>query len=157
VRPVPRDTAVGLQPGVGAGVPVTPAPPRGLPARLRLRFAPALVALAVAAGLVAGAVALTRTTPSQPARPAAPATLHGVTLQSANCTTWWTASESERMGAIHGLSRSIGGPTPYGPGTTLPDARVHRLFDTVCAPTFASHFLLYEVYVRAAGLKSLGG
>jgi hypothetical protein len=142
---------------VGAGTPAAPAPLRGLPARLRGRLAPVVVAFAVAAGLVAGTVALIRGAPSEPARPAPPATLHGTTLQSANCTTWWTASEPERMGAIHALSRSIGGPTPYGPGTTLSDARVHRLFDTVCAPTFASHFLLYEVYVRAAGMKSLGG
>jgi hypothetical protein len=34
---------------------------------------------------------------------------------------------------------------------------VHRLFDRVCAPTFTSHFLLYEIYTRAAGLSSLGG
>jgi hypothetical protein len=142
---------------VGAGAPVAPAPPRGLPARLRRRLAPAAVAVLVGAGLVAGTIAITRQAPSHPARPVAPATIHGVGLQSANCTTWWTASESERLGAIHALSRSIGGPTPYGPGTTLPDARVHRLFDTVCAPTFASHFLLYEVYIRAAGMKSLGG
>jgi hypothetical protein len=60
------------------------------------------------------------------------------------------------MATIHALTRSIGGSTPYGPGTTLPDARVRRLFDTICTPTFTSHFLLYEIYVRAAGMKSLG-
>jgi hypothetical protein len=105
---------------------------------------------------VAGVLALTSNGTAERAAPAAPVTLDGVRLQSANCERWWAASEAERGRAVDALSRSIGGPTPYGPGTTLPDARVHALFDRVCAPTFTRHFLLYEIYIRAAGFKSLG-
>jgi hypothetical protein len=145
VRAVPRNTTVGLAPGAGATVPVG----RSL----------ALVAavLALAAALAVGVVALTDGGTSERAAPGTAVTLDGATLQSANCTRWWAAAEADRTAAVQALSRSIGGPTPYGPGTTLPDARVHALFDRVCAPSFASHFLLYEIYIRAAGFKSLGG
>src|SRR3989440_3946902 len=48
----------------------------------------------------------------------------GLPLQSANCAAWWAAPEGDRTSVIQALSRSIGGSTPYGRGTTLPDARV---------------------------------
>jgi hypothetical protein len=157
VRAVPRDTAVGLAPGASAGVPVAPAPARPLRARVPRRLALIAAIVAVAGASAVGVVALTGSDSAERALPAGPVLLDGVSLQSANCTRWWAAGEAERTAAVHALSRSIGGPTPYGPGTTLPDARVQRLFDRVCAPAFASHFLLYEIYVRAAGFKSLGG
>jgi hypothetical protein len=142
VRAVPRNTAVGLAPGAGVAIPI----------------ARVLAVLAVLAAITVGVVALADGgTAERAAAPAATVTLDGVTLQSANCTRWWAAPAAERTAAVQALSRSIGGPTPYGPGTTLPDARVHALFDRVCAPSFASHFLLYEIYIRAAGFKSLGG
>ena len=144
MRAVPRDTAVGLAPGAGA-------------ARVPVARALALVAAVVALAAGVAALALSGTSERTAPAPVGPVTLDGVSLQSANCTRWWAAGEAERTAAVHALSRSIGGRTPYGPGTTLPDARVHRLFDRVCAPTFASHFLLYEIYIRAAGFKSLGG
>jgi hypothetical protein len=146
-----------VAPGAGAGVPVGHAPARRPSTRARRRVALALVAVALAGAVAAGAVALTRAGTHERALPPGPVALHGTSLQAANCRTWWVASEAERGLAIRALSRSIGGPTPYGPGTTLPAARVHRLFDTVCTPSFASHFLLYEIYIRAAGFKSLGG
>ncbi|MEA2352053.1 MAG: hypothetical protein QOJ14_467 [Thermoleophilaceae bacterium] len=153
MRAVPRDPAVGLAPG--AAVPVPSAGP--LRARLPRRLLLALVALAATAGVAAGIYALTDTGAVERSAPAAgPVLLAGKPLQSANCTAWWTAGAAEQGAAVAALTRSIGGPTPYGPGTTLPAARVHRLFDRVCTPTFASHFLLYEIYIRAAGMKSLG-
>jgi len=127
-----------------------------LPAPVRVRL-PLGIALVVAAVAIGAALAMTSSGTSERVAPAGPVLLHGLPLQSANCTAWWAADEGQRMAVIQALTRSIGGPTPYGPGTTLPDARVHRLFDTVCTPTFTSHFLLYEIYVRAAGFKSLGG
>jgi hypothetical protein len=116
----------------------------------------ALAALAATAAAGAGVVALTSGGTEHATRSAVPPQIDGVSLQSANCTNWWAASGAERGRAIDALSRSIGGATPYGPGTTLPAAKVHALFDRVCAPAFTSHFLLYEIYIRAAGLKSLG-
>ena len=138
-------------------MPAPAASERRLGARLPRRLALALAAAAAAAGVAAGVVALTGSGTAERSLPAGPVLLGGAPLQAANCNTWWRAGEAEKGAAIRALSRSIGGSTPYGPGTTLPDARVHRLFDTVCAPSFTSHFLLYEIYVRAAGFKSLGG
>jgi hypothetical protein len=116
----------------------------------------ALAVLLLAVAATAAALALTTGGAEHAARPALPPRIDGVSLQSANCTNWWAASEAERGGAIDALTRSIGGATPYGRGTTLPDARVHALFDRVCAPGFTRNFLLYEIYIRAAGFKSLG-
>jgi hypothetical protein len=116
-----------------------------------------LAALAAAGAVAAGVIALTAGGAAERSAPApATALLHGKPLQSANCTAWWSAGAAERDAAVAALTRSIGGSTPYGRGTTLPAGRVHALFDRVCAPTFTSHFLLYEIYIRAAGLKSLG-
>jgi hypothetical protein len=147
VRAVPRGAAVEAATGARLGAPLAAAPGR-LPRRAWL----ALLALALA-----GALALTGGGAEHAAGPTVPPRIDGVSLQSANCTNWWAASEAERGAAIDGLTRSIGGPTPYGPGTTLPHGRVHALFDRVCAPGFTRHFLLYEIYVRAAGFSSLGG
>ena len=138
----------------GIGGAVLPAPVR---LRVPRRVLAAIAAVAAAGAVGVGVVALSGSGTAEHAAPSGPVLLHGLPLQSANCTAWWAADEGERMAAIHALTRSIGGPTPYGPGTTLPDARVHRLFDTVCTPTFTSHFLLYEIYIRAAGFRSLGG
>jgi hypothetical protein len=149
-------------PGAGLGAPVARAPIASAPATQRRARIPrrawiALVAIVVAGAATAGVLALARGGTERAAPPVLPARIDGVSLQSANCTNWWAGSEAERGRAIDGLTRSIGGATPYGPGTTLPDARVHALFDRVCAPRFTSHFLLYEIYIRAAGFKSLGG
>jgi len=150
MRAVPRDQAIAR----GIAGAVLPAPVRVWAPR---RVLVAIAALAVAGAVAAGVVALAASGPAERVAPSGPVLLHGLPLQSANCAAWWAAGEGERVAVIHALTRSIGGPTPYGPGTTLPDGRVHRLFDTVCTPTFTSHFLLYEIYVRAAGFKSLGG
>jgi hypothetical protein len=153
VRAVQRDPAVGLAPG--ASVPVVPAAP--LRARLPRRLLLALAALAAAGGLAAGVVALAGSGTAERSVPAGSVLLAGKPLQSANCSAWWRASPAQQSAAVAALTRSIGGPTTGGAvGTTLPADRVQRLFDRVCAPTFTSHFLLYEIYIRAAGLKSLG-
>ena len=149
MRAIPRHPALALPPAAGAAVPARTAVSR----RLLL----ALAVLAATGAVAAGTVALTGSGPAERAAPSGPVLLNGLPLQSANCAAWWAAPEGDRTSVIQALSRSIGGSTPYGRGTTLPDARVHRLFDTVCAPTFTSHFLLYEIYIRAAGFRSLGG
>jgi hypothetical protein len=155
VRTVPRSPAVGAASGAGLGAPLARAP-LARRALLPRRVWIALLGLLLAGAVVAGTLALTSGGAEHAARPALPPRIDGVSLQSANCTNWWAGSEAERRGAIAGLTRSIGGPTPYGPGTTLPDAKVHALFDRVCAPSFTRHFMLYEIYIRAAGFKSLG-
>jgi hypothetical protein len=121
------------------------------------RLLPVLAALAAAGAVAAGAVALRASGPATPHASPGIVLLHGVPLQSANCDAWWQAGEGQRTAAIQALTQSIGGPTTGGAhGTTLSDSRAHSLFDTVCTPAFAGHFLLYEIYIRAAGFKSLG-
>ena len=78
----------------------------------------------------------------------------GVPLQSAHCVQWNAGSPQERDNVAGALSYSVGGATPYGPGTTLTNAEAHTLFDRACANPIAQHWLLYELYIRAAGMRS---
>jgi hypothetical protein len=124
--------------------------PSGL-TRQAAAFAVALVAaIALALGLAAIADA-----PS----PAHSAHLYrgligGVPLQSAHCIQWNAGTSAERNQVAGALSYSVGGATPYGPGTTLTSAEAHTLFDRACSNPIAQHWLLYELYIRAAGFRS---
>ena len=123
MRAIPRRPAVET-----AGAALAP-PARAL--RIPRRGWGALIALAVTAAAAIGAIALSGGGAAEhAARPAGPPTIDGASLQAANCTNWWAASAAERGRAIDALTRSIGGPTPYGPGTTLPHAKVHARFLT---------------------------
>jgi hypothetical protein len=128
-----------------------------VPVRVRAsrRLLLSLAALAAAGALAAGVLALAGPGPAVRSVPPYSVRLHGLPLQAANSTAWWAAPEGERVAVVKALTQVIGGPKGFG--STLSDARAHRLFDTVCAPAFTSHFLLYEIYNRAAGFKSLGG
>jgi hypothetical protein len=75
-------------------------------------------------------------------------------LQSAHCVQWNAGTAGERDRVAAALSASVGGATPYGPGTTLTSAQTHTLFDNACANPIAQHWLLYELYIRAAGFRS---
>jgi hypothetical protein len=78
-------------------------------------------------------------------------------LQSANCIEWRAIDRDRRIATIQAITRVVGGPVNGGGrGATLSDERAYRLFQNVCRNTFASHFLLYEMYNRAAAFKSLG-
>lgn len=107
----------------------------------------ALTAALAAASLAGcGGAAKTHGPPAQPLS----------SLQTANCLEWRAIDRDRRMATIRALTKAAGGPTNGGRGATLSDARAYRLFENVCRNTFASHFLLYEMYNRAAGFKSLG-
>jgi hypothetical protein len=79
----------------------------------------------------------------------------GMPLQQARCQQWVGASASERSGALSALHGVVGGPTPFGPATALSAPEAQRLFDRTCAHPWASGFLLYELYTRASGFRSL--
>ena len=50
----------------------------------------------------------------------------------------------------------VGGPTTSGgPATALSDTEARTLFQRTCAHPYARWFLLYELYTRAAGFRSL--
>jgi hypothetical protein len=78
----------------------------------------------------------------------------GVPLQSAHCFQWKAGTAKERDNVAGALAYSVGGATPYGPGTTLTTSEAHSLFDRACSNPIAQHWLLYELYIRAAGFRS---
>jgi hypothetical protein len=90
-------------------------------------------------------------------RPIAPnvALVGGLPLQQARCEQWLSATASEKNAALDALHGVVGGPTSFGPATALTRPEATRLFDRTCARPWASNFLLYELYTRAAGFRSL--
>jgi hypothetical protein len=121
----------------------------------------ALAALVVTAALVAALMlASTHTARVGAPRPgAAPdlnSLIHGAPLQRARCTNWMAANPAERALASHALAMTVGGPTEYKGvrGTTLTDAETYALLDNACSARMARHFLIYELYIRAAGFRS---
>jgi hypothetical protein len=78
----------------------------------------------------------------------------GAPLQSARCVQWNGGTGAERDRVAAALAHSVGGATQYGRGTTLSSGQAHTLFDNACASPIAKHWLLYELYIRAAGFRS---
>jgi hypothetical protein len=77
-----------------------------------------------------------------------------VPLQRARCADWWRMTGEQRQ-ALFGVLRGVvgGASTTGGVGSTLTDAEAARLFDNNCANPVADGFLLYALYVRAAGFR----
>lgn len=136
-----------------------PAPP--LVGRAPRRSWAAAGALAALVAVAAVAIAFATSSPAPP--PAAPAAkaydglIGGVPLQSARCVQWNAGSAAERDRVVGALAYSVGGASTGragGVGTTLPPAQAHSLFDRACSSQIAQHWLLYELYIRAAGFSS---
>ena len=111
-----------------------------------------LVAAAAAVAIVAVPSEGRRSEPKP--RPAYSGLVGGVPLQSARCVQWKGASDDERANVAAALSHSVGGATQYGRGTTLSTSEEQALFDRACSNPIAEHWLLYELYIRAAGMRS---
>jgi hypothetical protein len=77
----------------------------------------------------------------------------GVRLQSATCTDWKKSTPGERRSAVDQLEEVVAGPRMEG--NTLPDDVAYSTLDARCTPHLARGFLLYELYIRAAGFESL--
>jgi hypothetical protein len=80
--------------------------------------------------------------------PAAPPEQFGVALQVADCDDWRASSPQERQSAIDQIEHAVAGPN--GDGNTLKDDVAYNTLDARCKPDFASGFLLYQLYIRAA-------
>ena len=80
-------------------------------------------------------------------QPAAPEPF-GVALQVADCDDWRASSPQERESAIDQLEEAVAGPR--NDGNTLKDDVAYSTLDARCKPDFASGFLLYQLYIRAA-------
>lgn len=100
------------------------------------------------------AITLATRVESSPVPVAHSGLIGGVQLQQARCTQWNAASASERRDVLGALTYSVGGATPYGNGTTLNAAEANALFDRACGSQIAQNWLLYEIYIRAAGFRS---
>ncbi len=73
-------------------------------------------------------------------------------LQSATCRDWAESSPQERQSAVDQLENVVAGPRKEG--NTLPDDVAYETLDARCEADFARGFLLYELYIRAAGFES---
>jgi hypothetical protein len=122
----------------------------GVPTRVALVACAAALAIAIALPLPHHA-----TRPAGPRAPSWVALIGGLPLQQARCAQWLGASRSERGRALNALHGVVGGPTPFGQATALTGAEAERLFDRTCANPIARNFLLYELYTRASGFRSL--
>ena len=129
-----------------------PAPARLTPVTRRVGVAVLLAALAT--GVAIGVVALTAPGPAAPHSTVYNGLIGGVPLQSARCLQWNAGSGAERDRTSAALAQSVGGATPYGRGSTLTTEQTHTLFDNACSSSIAQHWLLYELYIRAAGFRS---
>jgi hypothetical protein len=98
--------------------------------------------------LVAAAVIVAAGCGGQPAAPEP----FGVALQVADCDDWRASSPQERQSAIDQLEVAVAGPRKEG--NTLPDDVAYTTLDVRCKPDFASGFLLYQLYIRAAAFAS---
>ena len=118
----------------------------------------AVVAAVAAACTLAFTLAITlhhQRPGSIPWSPPGVALLGGQPLQSARCEQWLSARQGDRDRALDTLHGVVGGPTPYGPATALTRPEAQRLFDRTCSNPIARNFLLYELYTRASGFRSL--
>ena len=89
-------------------------------------------------------------------RPPSRALIGGVPLQQARCVQWRAGTPGQRAAVVRALGGVVGGPSGTARGTTLSEAEAYRLRDHACASRIARHFLLYELYTRAAGFRTLG-
>lgn len=108
-----------------------------------MRRAGALCALAVAAGCGGGEE------PDRQRGPLGPS----AKLQQANCQDWRRASPEQRAITVDRLEEAAAGPR--GEGGTLPDEVARSTLEARCRAGLARGFLLYELYNRAAGFRSL--
>lgn len=140
--------------------PAAPAPVA--PRRLRLPAGAWAAGILAAAASVA-ALALTATGARAPLVPHSRAAanpnglIHGAPLQRATCSDWNAASGADRALAVSALATTVGGPTEFKGvrGTKLNEAESYQLLDRACAGSIARNFLLYQLYIRAAGFRAL--
>jgi hypothetical protein len=140
-----------------------PAPAWGLGRRAaaasrRRRLVAVLAAAALLALAAAGVLSLTAddSGPAPGAHASAPgvALINGHALQSATCSDWNAGTADQQTAIVAALKYDVGGPTGYGPASTLPDADAQALFTRACGSRIATNWLLYEMYIRAAGFQS---
>ena len=118
-----------------------------------------LIALVAVLAIVGVVLALTQSSPAPTPRAAdnPHGLIAGATLQQARCSNWVRATAAEKAFAVRSLAGIAGAPTEYKGvrGTALTQGEAFNLLDGACAHSIARNFLLYELYNRAAGFRSL--
>ena len=114
----------------------------------------AAIAVATLAAALLAASAVDRGGAAPP-RSRALVVVSGRSLQQARCSQWRAASPAQRRALTRVLAATVGGPSGNARGTTLPGDRAAALLDRACASPIARHFLLYELYTRAAAFNTL--
>jgi hypothetical protein len=116
----------------------------------------AVAVLALATALAALPLA-SRHRPHPPAHRSGVALIGGMPIQQARCSQWNAGGTTERDAVVAALASSVGGAsTSGGRGTTLMRTEAYALFNRACTSPIAHGFLLYELYIRAAGFRSVG-
>jgi hypothetical protein len=103
-------------------------------------------ALAVCAAALAAGCGGDEPAPEGPLGPSA-------RLQTATCRDWRAAPEEQRTNTVDRLEEIAAGPRREG--GTLPDDVAYETLNARCGPKLARGFLLYDIYNRAAGFRSL--
>jgi hypothetical protein len=104
---------------------------------------------AVAIGAAVIVVGCGGDTPAPSGGPLGP----GARLQTATCREWRAAPPQQRSNTVDRLEEVAAGPRQEG--GTLPDEVAYETLEARCGPEFARGFLLYDIYNRAAGFRSL--
>jgi hypothetical protein len=126
-----------------------------VPRRAGRRAALLVVVAAACTVALASALPIGHEHGPAPWAPPGVALVGGLPLQQARCEQWLGASQAERSRALNALHGVVGGPTPFGQATALTPPEAERLFDRTCSNGYARYFLLYELYTRASGFRSL--
>src|SRR4051794_23065990 len=81
--------------------------------------------------------------------------IHGAPLQRARCSNWLAASPADKELAVQALQAVVGAPTEYKGyyGSSLTRRQAYNLFDNACSQPVARGFLLYGLYIKAAGFS----
>ena len=81
--------------------------------------------------------------------------IHGAPLQRARCSNWLAASGADKELAVNVLQAVVGAPTEYKGyyGSSLSRDQAYNLFNQACSQRFARGFLLYGLYIKAAGFE----
>jgi hypothetical protein len=109
----------------------------------------ALLALALAGCDAGGAP------PPGAAGAGVPGLVGGTKIEVFTCSNWNDSDIATKMAAVGKIRDFVGGQVTgagaNGSGMVLDDNDAYDFFEQSCAPEFASHFLLYKLYGRAAG------
>jgi hypothetical protein len=95
------------------------------------------------------------TPPAGAAGAGVPGLVGGTKIELFTCSNWNDSDIATKMAAVGTIRGFVGGQVSgagaNGTGMVLDDNDAYEFFEQSCSPVYASHFLLYKLYGRAAG------